>query len=137
MQRSRAYRTKSMRRRTKDIVRPKDILAWWQEAHGYLSADHQRTFLRHPATRALCGYPLLSVRTAVSVEIKLDNALARVQRLTKGSAPADPGAMPPRDQPHARSTWLGGDVQDEWAEQRRAAERRLARPDVDRPEPYL
>lgn len=137
---TRAYRTRAMRRRPQDIVRPRDVLVWWQEAHGYLTEAQRRTFLSHRATQQLCDYPFLAVKSAVGIEKKLDAALARVQRLRTGYNTATErsrGPMGPRPAVTSRSTWQGGDVTDPDTEQRRAAERRLARPEVDRPEPYL
>lgn len=141
MQRTRAYETKRTRRRPKDIVRPADIPRWWQAALGDLPPEHRRTLVRHPATMQMCAFPMLSVKTAVTVENKLDAALERLQRQARGysriDGPVAPAAGPRRDLPASRSTWLGGDVRDVEEDQRHAEERRLARPDVNRPEPYL
>lgn len=138
---TRIYSTGAMRRRPKDVVTPKDVLKWWQEAHEYLKVPSRERFLRHPATRQLCGYPLLAVKQAVATERKLDKALERVQRVTRGyntstaNTEASPAAKPAS--PRSRSTWLGGDVTDFETEQQWAAERQVARLEVDRPEPYL
>lgn len=141
MQVKRAYGSKAMRRRAKDVVRPKDVLGWWQQAHGYLKPPSRERFLRHPATKELCSYPLLSVKSAVTVEKTLAAALDRVQRQVRGynsaSTPVAGAAVARANLPSSRSTWLGGDIEDLEVEKRRAEERRLARPEVDRPEPYL
>lgn len=141
MKRARAYGPPSALRRPLGSVRPKDVLAWWQEAHGWLTPAHRKRFLAHPATMELCQFSGLVAKDAVRADKKLDAALERARRARRpqaASAPAEQGAAARRrDQPVARSSWEGGDVNDPVAEERRAQERRLARPQVDRPEPYL
>lgn len=77
----------------------------------------------------------------MTTEKRLGAALERVRKPARGynrtDGPLAPVAGPRRDLRASRSTGLGGDVPDFEENQRRVEDRRMAQPDVDRPEPYL
>lgn len=140
MERSRKSGRRGQYRQIRGRLRVDTIVYWWVQKHGEMSRQELEAFVRSPEVAILAAMAPMNVRNAVEASKDLTEILRRARATISGHPQTMKKAAEPRPSPRessSRSTWTGGDVSDDETEARRATERKLARPSVDEPDPYL